>query len=286
MIRRPPRSTLFPYTTLFRSDAAGASLTLVSRVRLARGPLLYVNDDDGDVVVAASVEGRGDQAARRPLRVVRGLSQNLRDPCLRDHVREPVRTEQDAVAGLYGEYGGVDIDLLVRPEGAGDEVLLGVLRCLIPGQVAAPHEFSDERVVFRYGVHVTAAHEVGPRITDVCHLGHGLPLLPTEPYGDHGGAHPRELLVAAASGHYPAVRLYYGRFEGFVWLETFEHFYGEGARDLPGLEAAYAVGDDEEGPILAFADEQGVLVVLANLAGVGEAEWLQLEERHGPTPRT
>src|SRR2546430_13938379 len=25
MIRRPPRSTLFPYTTLFRSDAAGAA---------------------------------------------------------------------------------------------------------------------------------------------------------------------------------------------------------------------------------------------------------------------
>src|SRR3712207_7107856 len=26
MIRRPPRSTLFPYTTLFRSDAVGALL--------------------------------------------------------------------------------------------------------------------------------------------------------------------------------------------------------------------------------------------------------------------
>src|SRR2546430_5801355 len=26
MIRRPPRSTLFPYTTLFRSDKAGASV--------------------------------------------------------------------------------------------------------------------------------------------------------------------------------------------------------------------------------------------------------------------
>src|SRR2546422_6231908 len=26
MIRRPPRSTLFPYTTLFRSDRAGASV--------------------------------------------------------------------------------------------------------------------------------------------------------------------------------------------------------------------------------------------------------------------
>src|SRR2546430_17086464 len=31
MIRRPPRSTLFPYTTLFRSDAAALSLTEVSR---------------------------------------------------------------------------------------------------------------------------------------------------------------------------------------------------------------------------------------------------------------
>src|SRR3712207_9355772 len=32
MIRRPPRSTLFPYTTLFRSDpGADAHLTLASR---------------------------------------------------------------------------------------------------------------------------------------------------------------------------------------------------------------------------------------------------------------
>src|SRR3712207_7285672 len=31
MIRRPPRSTLFPYTTLFRSDHAGATGVLVRR---------------------------------------------------------------------------------------------------------------------------------------------------------------------------------------------------------------------------------------------------------------
>src|SRR3712207_7133725 len=31
MIRRPPRSTLFPYTTLFRSAATGLSLWLVVR---------------------------------------------------------------------------------------------------------------------------------------------------------------------------------------------------------------------------------------------------------------
>src|SRR5829696_9062061 len=237
------------------AGAAGASLAPLSYIRC--GLLLYVNDDDGDVIVAAGVQGGGEQEVGRPLGVVWGVGQNLRDPCLRDHVREPVRTEQEAVASLYGQYGGVDIDLLVRPEGAGDEVLLGMLRCLIPG-------------------HVAATHEVGPRITDVRHLGHGFPLCPAEPYGDYGGTHPRELLVAAPSGHYPTVRLSYGRFEGFVRLEIFEHVYGEGARDLPGLEAAYAVGDDEERLVLAFADKQGVLVVLANLASVGDAEWLQL----------
>src|SRR5687767_15448663 len=31
MIRRPPRSTLFPYTTLFRSDAVGVAAGLVAR---------------------------------------------------------------------------------------------------------------------------------------------------------------------------------------------------------------------------------------------------------------
>src|SRR2546426_7314501 len=38
MIRRPPRSTLFPYTTLFRSpaDRRGGGLTSIRRPRLAR----------------------------------------------------------------------------------------------------------------------------------------------------------------------------------------------------------------------------------------------------------
>src|SRR5258708_16048469 len=37
MIRRPPRSTLFPYTTLFRSTASGRSLSVVEACTLA-GP--------------------------------------------------------------------------------------------------------------------------------------------------------------------------------------------------------------------------------------------------------
>src|SRR5256885_9532917 len=32
MIRRPPRSTLFPYTTLFRSDYYGRAVNLAARV--------------------------------------------------------------------------------------------------------------------------------------------------------------------------------------------------------------------------------------------------------------
>src|SRR3712207_8613651 len=34
MIRRPPRSTLFPYTTLFRSDVFGADLRSLAAFRI------------------------------------------------------------------------------------------------------------------------------------------------------------------------------------------------------------------------------------------------------------
>src|SRR2546421_1027287 len=50
MIRRPPRSTLFPYTTLFRSDGTDAEIG-----ELAHG----ARDDLADDVALARVEGRG-----------------------------------------------------------------------------------------------------------------------------------------------------------------------------------------------------------------------------------
>src|SRR2546423_8776634 len=72
MIRRPPRSTLFPYTTLFRSKRAGDS-----RPR-------------------AGLHGRGDAAARDPRsRVLTGASAAFRSryaglKCLRseEHTSE------------------------------------------------------------------------------------------------------------------------------------------------------------------------------------------------------
>src|SRR5438876_3577347 len=47
MIRRPPRSTLFPYTTLFRSDLATACVACVrvqGLVLLAVGPRAHAED--------------------------------------------------------------------------------------------------------------------------------------------------------------------------------------------------------------------------------------------------
>src|SRR5436309_5903283 len=41
MIRRPPRSTLFPYTTLFRSCQAGRLHTVDRHGQAARGPLMH-----------------------------------------------------------------------------------------------------------------------------------------------------------------------------------------------------------------------------------------------------
>src|SRR5256886_4380697 len=50
MIRRPPRSTLFPYTTLFRSDGSGRPVAWTHRIagtplRLKFGPLEKGLDD-------------------------------------------------------------------------------------------------------------------------------------------------------------------------------------------------------------------------------------------------
>src|SRR3712207_8734117 len=69
MIRRPPRSTLFPYTTLFRSDQG----TQGSRVNPGRSESLdhhahRVGDADGvgDLDHAPPGEARGDQVLGDP----------------------------------------------------------------------------------------------------------------------------------------------------------------------------------------------------------------------------
>src|SRR3712207_8942853 len=53
MIRRPPRSTLFPYTTLFRSGGAGVTRQAaddlpVERVQAVHGPLQHIGHRSGE----------------------------------------------------------------------------------------------------------------------------------------------------------------------------------------------------------------------------------------------
>src|SRR5256886_17210916 len=59
MIRRPPRSTLFPYTTLFRSlDAAGKQHVLIETVGVGQDEVDIVRL--ADCIVVLLVPGLGD----------------------------------------------------------------------------------------------------------------------------------------------------------------------------------------------------------------------------------
>src|SRR3989454_5296465 len=78
MIRRPPRSTLFPYTTLFRSLEHGEGLDRVQvhRLRVARAAPVFINE---------SVPQDGQQPSLRigPLLVLRSEehTSELQSPC-------------------------------------------------------------------------------------------------------------------------------------------------------------------------------------------------------------
>src|SRR3712207_7064042 len=70
MIRRPPRSTLFPYTTLFRS---GRGAEPARELRAVHDRHLVVGDDEVRAVVL------------QPLQRVERVGEDLhRDPCLQD----------------------------------------------------------------------------------------------------------------------------------------------------------------------------------------------------------
>src|SRR3712207_7876833 len=59
MIRRPPRSTLFPYTTLFRSGAGARH-----RADPARNPAVVHRDAGHDAAVGGDARGRDRKSTR------------------------------------------------------------------------------------------------------------------------------------------------------------------------------------------------------------------------------
>src|SRR5437588_3674502 len=60
MIRRPPRSTLFPYTTLFRSQTALASIKLIQA-----SAVLDLTEDDFDFLTSNKVWIATDRSRAR-----------------------------------------------------------------------------------------------------------------------------------------------------------------------------------------------------------------------------
>src|SRR3712207_8302183 len=62
MIRRPPRSTLFPYTTLFRSDNAGRVKRVAGDQELHAVTAVQIGSDDH--TLAASVGVQQEQLER------------------------------------------------------------------------------------------------------------------------------------------------------------------------------------------------------------------------------
>src|SRR2546430_5118518 len=71
MIRRPPRSTLFPYTTLFRSLAHAQRNDRRPRLG-SRPPRLTLGGDRSCSVVSGGSEAQGEQStARATLRLER-----------------------------------------------------------------------------------------------------------------------------------------------------------------------------------------------------------------------
>src|SRR3712207_8711856 len=66
MIRRPPRSTLFPYTTLFRSGAVTAKVEPLPTLGDLRGEALKIKSSAPDVVFLSNTNRMG--IAARELR--------------------------------------------------------------------------------------------------------------------------------------------------------------------------------------------------------------------------
>src|SRR5205809_4312657 len=84
MIRRPPRSTLFPYTTLFRSGRAGGREPALHRPR-ARGAPLRGGDDDRSEEHTSELQSRLHLVCRLLLEKKKKNKERYADPWKRDN---------------------------------------------------------------------------------------------------------------------------------------------------------------------------------------------------------
>src|SRR5438309_7223349 len=100
MIRRPPRSTLFPYTTLFRSRGADAWSTPPSSRRGSRGSRARSEEHTSELQSQFHLVCRLLLEKKKTEVILRGLSGSARapfvdGPCERLRRRLPVFPHQD-----------------------------------------------------------------------------------------------------------------------------------------------------------------------------------------------
>src|SRR5256885_11077623 len=91
MIRRPPRSTLFPYTTLFRSEDVVAAIPVPAAVPRPERRVLRVAGQHGPRLRRGALEmedlrAAGEDRPPRPAAVARGVrseehTSELQSPC-------------------------------------------------------------------------------------------------------------------------------------------------------------------------------------------------------------
>src|SRR3712207_7836968 len=100
MIRRPPRSTLFPYTTLFRSHVLDVPRTVG---QLARGP---GGQQDVEAGQAAALVGGGDERGH----LLAGLLHAARSE---EHTSE-LQSRQYLVCRLLLEKKNIEVHLMLH----------------------------------------------------------------------------------------------------------------------------------------------------------------------------
>src|SRR5436305_14682872 len=102
MLRRPPRSTLFPYTTLFRS-ATGGNTTPAAEYNM------LIDPHAGDVVLRSGVP-----IVMMPLDVTH---QNLTTPERLERIRAVGNRPAEAVANMLALHDRYDIEVRGMPGG-------------------------------------------------------------------------------------------------------------------------------------------------------------------------
>ena len=93
--------------------------------------------------------------------------QDRGDVLVLQHRRQPVRAEQEDVAGAGAEGHRVDVDLRLGTERAGDHRALRMLGGLIAGQLPLTAQLLDQRVVVGDLLELALAEDVGAAVADV-----------------------------------------------------------------------------------------------------------------------